>query len=224
MKRFFDATLGKWLRHILFFLVRTYYALFYNISCSNKDLLQDQPGSLILATHVSRHDGPLISAILYTTMRIRPTVHYKEYHNWAQWLPMFIVSAIPLSSPKNWPDEQRANRKAHTLNVIHKVLANNNSILLFPAGGVRKQPREIVAPYLSGVYEILGAEPDTPVFLLRLKGLGKFQTAKHDGFWSFLGIKNGRRHISVEIEPLIDIDTSIKLEDFNKNLEDLLNA
>jgi len=34
MKRFLDATLGKWTRHFLFVFVRSYYALFYNISAS----------------------------------------------------------------------------------------------------------------------------------------------------------------------------------------------
>jgi 1-acyl-sn-glycerol-3-phosphate acyltransferase len=53
MKRFFDATLGKWVRHLFFVLVRTYYAMFYNVSAAGKHLLQDQPGTLILATHVS---------------------------------------------------------------------------------------------------------------------------------------------------------------------------
>lgn len=223
MKRFLDATVGRWLRHFLFLLLRTYYALFYNISCSNKHLLQGGAGSLILATHVSRHDGPLISAILYTTRRIRPTVHYNEYYSWAQWFPMYVASAIPMSSPKTWPDEKRQHRKLETIGVIHKVLANGNSILLFPAGKIRTEPKELVAPYLSGVHEILRAEPDTPVMLLRLDGLGKFQDAKYDGFWSFLGLKRGRRHVNVDIRAVVDLDPSMELAAFNKRLEEMLN-
>lgn len=222
--RFIDATLGRWVRHFLFVLVRTYYSLFYNVSCANKHLLQGQAGTLILATHVSRHDGPLIAAILYSTMRIRPTVHYDEFYNWAQFLPMYVASAIPMSSPKSWPEDKREARKAYTLNVIHKVLANGHSILLFPAGKVRRQEREIVEPYLSGVYDILRAEPDTPVMLLKLDGLGKYQFATYDLFWSFLGIKKGRRHVSVDILPLVDLDTTSDLGAFNKRLEDRLNS
>ena len=224
MRRFFDATLGKWTRHFLFVLVRSYYGLFYNVSCSGKQLLQDAPGTLILATHVSRHDGPLISAIFYSTARIRPTVHYDEYYSLAQWFPMFVAGAIPMSSPKSWPEEKRQARKAETLEIIHKVLANNNPILLFPAGKVRRQPEEIIAPYLSGVHEILRAEPDTPVMLLRLGGLGTFQPAVYDGFWSFLGIKKGRRHISADLTLLTDLDASLELAEFNAKLETLLNA
>lgn len=222
--RFVDATLGRWVRHSLFVLVRTYYTLFYNVSCANKHLLQGQHGTLILATHVSRHDGPLIAAILYSTMRIRPTVHYNEYYNWAQFLPMYVASAIPMSSPKSWPHEKRQARKADALKIVHKVLANRNSVLLFPAGRVRQQEREIVEPYLSGVYDILRAEPDTPVMLLKLDGLGKFQFAIYDLFWSFLGIQKGRRHVSVYISPLTDLDTSADMAAFNKMLEDRLNA
>lgn len=224
MRRFFDVTLGKWIRHFLFVLVRTYYALFYNVSASGKELLQNKPGTLILATHVSRHDGPLISALLYSTARVRPTVHYDEYYSWAQWFPMFIAAAIPMSSPKSWPLEKRQARKEETLGVIHKVLANGNSILLFPAGKVRRQPRELIAPNLSGVHDILRAEPDTPVMLLRLDGLGKFQTATHDLFWSFLGRKKGRRHVSMRLSEINDLDPSLDLETFNAKLEELLNS
>ena len=224
MKRFLDVTLGKWIRHFLFILVRTYYALFYNVSCSGKQLLQNQPGTLILATHVSRHDGPLIAAMLYSTTRIRPTVHYDEFYSWSQFLPMYVSSSIPMSSPKSWPEEKRQARKQQMLGVIHKVLGNGNSVLLFPAGKVRRQPEEIVPPYLSGVHDILRAEPDTPVLLLRLDGLGKFQTATYDQFWSFIGVKKGRRHVSIDLRPITDLDPSVDVEVFNKRLEELLNT
>jgi len=222
MRRFLDATLGKFIRHVFFLLVRSYYALFYNVSCANKHLLQNTPGTLIIATHVSRHDGPMLAAILYAAVRVRPTVHWNEYHNWAQWFPMFVASAIPMSSPKSWPAEKREQRKIETLDIIHKVLANQNAVLLFPAGQVRRQPEEIIKPYLSGVHDILNANPDIPVILLRTEGLGKFQRKIYDGFWSFVGIKKGRRHVSVDIQP-IELDHTLELEAFNLHLEDLLN-
>jgi 1-acyl-sn-glycerol-3-phosphate acyltransferase len=223
MLQFIDNTLGKWIRHALFLLVRGYYALFYNVSCSGKHLLQDAPGTLILATHVSRHDGPLIASILYTTTRVRPTVHWDEYHHWAQRFPMTVAAAIPMSSPKSWPAEKRAQRKVATLTRIHKTLTDGFCILLFPAGGVRRQPEEIVAPYLSGVYDILKAAPDTPVMLLRIDGLGTFQEAKYDGFWTFIGRKSGRRHVSMDLRP-ITLDPTLALEPFNAHLEALLNT
>lgn len=222
MKRLIDKTIGRWVRHFFFILLRTYYGLFYNVGISGKHLLQQQPGTLILATHVSRHDGPLIATMLYSTARIRPTVHYDEYHNWAQWFPMFVAAAIPMSSPKDWPDDKRKARKSRTLEIIHKVLGNGNSILLFPAGKVRRQEREVVAPYLTGVREILQAEPDTPVMLLKIGGLGAFQPAIYDLFWSFLGRKKGRRHVSLDLQP-VELDPSMELEAFNAHLEDLLN-
>jgi 1-acyl-sn-glycerol-3-phosphate acyltransferase len=224
MERFLDATVGKALRHVLFVIVRLYYALFYNVSCSGKHLLQDQPGTLIIATHVSRHDGPLISAIFYSTKRMRPTVHYDEFYNWSQFLPMYIASAIPMSSPKTWPDEKRRERKVEMLGVVHKVLAKGNSVLLFPAGKVRRQEQELIPAHLTGVHDILRAEPDTPVMLLRLDGIGTFQEARYDGFWSFLGIEKGRRHVSMDLRPLTDLDASVSVEAFNQRLEVLLNT
>lgn len=222
MKRLIDKTIGRWVRHAFFILLRTYYGLFYNVSVSGKQVLQAQPGNLILATHVSRDDGPLIATMLYSTARVRPTVHYDEYHNWAQWLPMWIAAAIPMSSPKRWKDEDRRARKAWTLSVIHKVSGDGNSVLLFPAGRVRRKEHEIIEPYLGGTYEILRAEPDTPVMILRIGGLGKFQPAVYDLFWSFLGRKKGRRHVSIDLEP-VTLDTTVPLEQFNATLERLLN-
>lgn len=224
MRRFIDATLGRAARHFLFILVRTYYALFYNISCSNKHLLQDHPGALILSTHVSRHDGPMLSAVMYTTARLRPTVLYNEYYSWSQWIPMHIISAIPMSSPRSWPEEKRQAQKEDTLEIIHKVMKNGHCNLLFPAGRVRRQEREIIKPGLSGVHEIMAYAPDTPVMLLRIGGLGQFQTAKYDGFWKFLGRKKGRRHVSIQIDPVTELDASMPLDAFNAKLEDLLNS
>ena len=81
-----------------------------------------------------------------------------------------------------------------------------------------------MAPYLSGVRDILRAEPDTPVMLLRLGGLGAFQPAVYDGFWSFLGRTQGRRHISLDLTPLPDLDPQMELAAFNARLEVLLNS
>jgi len=91
-------------------------------------------------------------------------------------------------------------------------------------GRIRRQPEEIIPEYLTGTHEILNTVPDVPVIILRIDGLGKFQDAKYDGFWSFVGRKNGRRHVSLEIEPYDKLDPSMPLADFNKHLEDVLNG
>ncbi|WP_299145516.1 1-acyl-sn-glycerol-3-phosphate acyltransferase [uncultured Tateyamaria sp.] len=224
MFQLIDETLGKWLRHAFFVIVRSYYALFYNVSCSGKHLLQDTPGALLVATHVSRHDGPLIAAILYTTQRVRPVVHHHEYHNWFQWFPMFVARAIPVSSPKAWSAERRQARKEHSMGRILSALERGESILLFPAGQARRQEAEVIAPHLSGVHDILGTNPDRPVLLLRLDGLGRFQPARHDYFWSFLGRQKGRRHVSLDIKTVDDLDPTQDLATFNAALEVKLNT
>ncbi len=224
MLRLIDETLGKWLRHLFFIIVRAYFALFYNVGCSGKHLLQDTQGALLLATHVSRLDGPLIAAILYTTQRIRPVVHYHEYHNWLQWFPMFVARAIPVSSPKKWTPERRQARKEQSMGRIMAVLDKGESILLFPGGHAKRQAREVIAPHLSGAYDILQAKPDRPVLLVRIEGLSKFQPVRHDYFWSFIGIQKGRRHVSVDIRMVEDLDLSLDLAAFNADLEARFNT
>lgn len=225
LRRALDATLGKWMRHLTFALVRPYFSLFYNVSISNKHLLQDLPGGLILSSHVSRFDGPLLAAMLYSTRRVRPAVHYNEYHNALQWLPMLLVGAVPMSSPRSWSEEKRTAQKAWSLDTLRRIIGNGGFVLLFPAGLTKRQPREIIQPHFSGAYETLKAIPDCPVVLVRIHGLSRFDAPKYDLFWSWLFISRGRRHVNVSIELLQDVlDTDCSVADFNADLEERFNA
>ncbi len=220
-----DATLGRAFRHFFFILVRPYYSAFYNVSISNKHLLQDLPGGLILASHVSRHDGPMLAALLYSTKRVRPAVLYSEYHNWLQWFPMVMVGAVPMSSPKTWAPERRARQKDVALGILRKVIAKGNLVLLFPSGGVRREAREVIKPRLSGAYDVLKAMPDIPVAIIRIEGMTKFEAPIHDLFWSFLFIHKGRRHVNITIDVVKEgLNTDCSLEEFNQRLEDVMNG
>lgn len=224
LRQALDVTLGKWLRHLTFALVRPYFSLFYNVSVSGKHLLQDLPGGLILATHVSRLDGPLIAAMLYSTRRVRPAVHYNEYFNLLQWVPMVLAGAVPLSSPKTWSPERRAARKVWALDNLRRIITGGGFVLLFPGGMAKRQPREIIQPHFSGAYDTIKALPEAPVILIRLQGIGKFDAPKHDLFWSFLFGLRGRRHVEMTIELLPDgLDTDQELADFNADLETRFN-
>lgn len=224
LKRLIDISLGKWLRHLTFTLVRPYFSLFYNVSCANKHLLQDLPGGLILATHISRLDGPIVAAMLYSTRRVRPAVHYNEYYNFLQYIPMFLAGAVPLSSPKKWPAERRAKQKEWALRMMRGIIGDGGFVLLFPGGMAKRQPREIIQPHFSGAYETLKAIPDCPVVIVKLQGISKFDQPKYDFFWSFLFGMRGRRHVNMTIELLEDgLDTDQSLADFNADLEARFN-
>jgi len=224
IRRFLDATLGRWIRHFFFILLRSYYGLFYNISCADKALLQDLPGALILSTHVSRHDGPLLAALLYTTRRVRPAVHYSEYYSVLQWFPLMIAGSIPLSSPKAWTPERRAARKETAMYILRRVIENGSMALLFPAGRIKRQAREVIEPHFSGAYDTLKALGPTPVVLVRIRGLSRFDAPKHDLFWSFIGRQKGRRHVFVDLEVLPEgMRTDMPLVDFNADLERRFN-
>lgn len=225
VRRFLDATLGRATRHLFFTLVRPYYGLFYNISCSNKHLIQNLPGGLVLASHVSRHDGPMLSALLYSTMRVRPAAHYNEYYSLVQWFPLMLAGTVPMSSPRKWAPERRAAQKERSLGIIRRIIENGNLVLLFPAGMTRQQPREVINPKFSGAYDILRAMPEIPVVVVHIEGLSRFDTPIYDRFWSFLFIKKGRRHVNVRIEVLPEgLDTNCTLAEFNKGLEDRFNG
>ena len=222
--RVIDGVFGKFLRHAVFVLVRPYFGLFFNVSCSNKEILQGLDGAIILANHVSRHDPPLIIAELYSVTRIRPTAYFKEYEHWAQRYPMMLFGTIPMSSPKTWEKERREAQKQKTLDIMRKVVENGSSILIFPAGSIRKGEKEEIPAYLTGAYDTIKALDNPPVILIKVDGLGKHQYRIYDLFWSFLGIKKGRRHVKMNMEIIENIDLGKDCAAFNKSLQSYFNG
>ncbi len=219
-----DGILGRALRHLVFALVRPYYSMFYNVSCSNKEQVQHLDGAVFLANHVSRHDPPLILSSLYAITRIRPTAYYKEYNHWAQRWPMVLFGTIPMSSPSSWTPERREEQKQKTLDIMRRVLDNGNSMLIFPAGGIRKGEREVIARHFTGTFDMINALPDSPVVLIKIDGLGPGQYKTYDQFWSFLGITNGRRHVKLEMEVVDRLSTHGGRAAFNQRLENYFNG
>ena len=222
--RTIDGIFGTMLRHLVFTLVRPYYSLFYNVSCSNKEKLQELEGAIVLANHVSRNDPPLILSELYAVTRIRPTAYYKEYEHWAQHYPMVLFGTIPMSSPKEWAPERREAQKLKTLDIMSRVLRNGNSILIFPAGGIRKGDKEEIPPYLTGAYDTIKAHPEAPVVLIKVDGIGPRQYHIYDRFWTFIGRTKGRRHVKLDIEVIRNLSVEDGREALNQRLEDYFNG
>ncbi|MEM1235231.1 MAG: 1-acyl-sn-glycerol-3-phosphate acyltransferase [Pseudomonadota bacterium] len=223
LRRFADATVGRWIRHFFFILLRSYYGLFFNISIADKSVLQDLPGGLILCSHGSRHDGPMIACMLYPTRRVRPAVLYSEYYSPLQWFPLMIAGCVPMSSPKTWAPERRAKQKETALHTMRRVIENGNMILLYPGGRIKQQRLERIEPHFSGAYETLKAMGDIPVVLIRIRGLSPHEHHKFDLFYTFIGRQKGRKHVLVDIQKLEGLDTSMPLAAFNEKLETLFN-
>ncbi|MEO1704626.1 MAG: 1-acyl-sn-glycerol-3-phosphate acyltransferase [Pseudomonadota bacterium] len=224
-RRIADATLGRWIRHFFFILLRSYYGLFYNVSIADKAKLQDMPGGLILCSHVSRHDGPMMCAMLYATRRVRPAVKYDEYYSPLQWFPLMIAGCVPMSSPRSWAPERRMAQKERALGTIRRIIENGNIVLLFPAGKLKTQRFEVIEPHFSGAYDTITALDNVPVAVIRIRGLSPHEEHKHDLFWTFIGRRKGRRHVFIDIEiPETPLDATLPLAEFNAELERRFNV
>ncbi len=222
--RVIDRYVGRILRHLAFLLVSPFYGLFYNVSCSNKELLQGVEGAIVLSNHVSRHDPPLIMVALYSVTRIRPTAYYKEYQHWPQKWPLMLFSTIPMSSPKEWAPERREAQTHKTLEIMRKVVDNGNSVLIFPSGSIRTGKEEEIPAHFSGAYDTIKAFDNPPVILIKVDGLGKHQYRIYDQFWSFIGLVKGRRHIKLGLELVENIDLGKDCAAFNETLESYFNG
>ncbi|MGR3469197.1 MAG: lysophospholipid acyltransferase family protein [Shimia sp.] len=223
MKRVLDATLGRALRILVYGIVGTFLALKFNVGCSGKHLLENRNGALILATHVSWWDGPLAVIALYPSQWIRVTVRWSEFHHWLQHPLFLLIGAIPMSTPKDWNAERRAEQRRKSLETVQRVMERGHSILLFPSGLIRSGEKEVIAPHLTGARDILRARPETTVLLLKIDGLGKHQWRKYDGFWNLIGRKRGRQHVNMELVE-VTLDPTLPPEAFNARLAELMNS
>ena len=137
---------------------------------------------------------------------------------------MMLFGTIPMSSPKDWTPEQREAQKQKTLDIMKRVLENDNSILIFPAGSIRTGEKEEIPPHMTGAYDMIKALPGRPVVLIKVDGLGKDQYHVYDQFWSFLGIQKGRRHAKLDLEVFEKFPDFENKETLNQFLENYFNG
>jgi 1-acyl-sn-glycerol-3-phosphate acyltransferase len=182
-----DRTLGalgrSFVRNVI---ANPLLALNYKVEIvGGEEALSCAEGSLVVANHVSRLDGPFLMSSAWPYARIRVTAWHAEYSDWKQWWLMQLFSVICLGSPRNPPArwkrgdpnrlelwaEERSRRKARSQEIMNKVLAADHHLLLFCEGGIGDGGPVAIPPHLSGVHDLIAEHPDKPVLLVRIEGL-----------------------------------------------------
>lgn len=193
-KKFLDRTFGTLLRGLLRYGVfHPLLCLLYKIEIEGEsDAASCTNGAIVVPNHTSFLDGPFLMSIAWPLARIRFVVWHAEYSQWFQWPLMKLFGAISGGSPKALPQEERARRKAKTLEIMGKVLKANRALGIFPEGGIGDGSHVEIKPHLSGLYDLIEDNPDKPVLLVRVDGLQYSRSGKSYpkvSFWKKLPVR-----------------------------------
>jgi acyl carrier protein len=144
--------------------------------------LHRKGGSLVLPSHPTMFVDPVIvGKVLWPLLKFRPLVVEYMYYNPALHWIMKLCRALPVPNFYNTSNSYKKKKSDEAIEELITSLKGGDSFLIYPAGNVRKQAREVVGGS-SGVHKILRDAPDTNVVLVRVTGLwGSSFSRAHGG-------------------------------------------
>lgn len=165
----------KLLAMLIFYFVQFILWLRYRVTIKgldqlNKKTLPKDGGILFLPNHPTVFVDPsLITLAIWKKYPLRPMiVEYMYYMPVVHWL-MNFMNAIPVPNFVATSNSLKKKRAEQAFEKMTEGLKNGDNFLIYPAGKVKHQAREVVGG--SGVHNALQAVPETNVVLVRITGL-----------------------------------------------------
>lgn len=204
-----------------------------------RENLKKKGGILFLANHPAEVDPLILINLLWNRFRPHPVA--VDYLFQTPFLRFFLEKAKALSVPNfdDFSNSYKLKQIEKTFDKIQSLLEKQENILIYPAGGLKKQAAESIGG-TSGIQSILNKVPDANVVLIRTTGLwgSSFSTAlsgKTPGFTKpFLkGMRivfenflffTPKRKVTVEFEVVEDIPLDQGRLAINQYLEKWYNA
>ncbi len=167
MKRFITLILLGLMRIILSFRYRVKIKGLDNL---NPETLNKPGGILFMPNHPSIFVDPtLVVLAVWKKFPIRPLiVEYMYYLPVVNWI-MRYLNSLPIPNFVSASNSLKKKKADKVIEDVIEGLKNKENFLIYPAGKVKHQAREIISG--SGVHRIIQSYPDTNVVLVRTTGL-----------------------------------------------------
>lgn len=167
MKRFITLILLGLMRIILSFRYRVKIKGLDNL---NAETLNKPGGILFMPNHPTVFVDPtLVVLAVWKKFPIRPLiVEYMYYMPVVNWI-MRYLNSLPVPNFVSASNSLKKKKADKVLEDVIEGLKNKDNFLIYPAGKVKHQGREIITG--SGVHRILQSCPETNVVLVRTTGL-----------------------------------------------------
>ena len=149
---------------------RVLLRLRYRVRLVGLDAAGPRRGVLILPNHPGELDPVIVITTLWGRFRARPMVIEDFYHLPAlNWL-FRLIGAIPMPNMEGGASHYKRMRVSQALAHAAASLQAGENVLIYPAGRLMRSGLEALGGN-SGIEEILRRVPETPVLLVRTRGL-----------------------------------------------------
>ncbi len=157
------------LRYLLWLLAKFLFSLRYRVHVDGLENVRGLKKALILPNHPAYTDPPLVLCSLWPTLKPRPMLMARIFHNpLLFWVPK-ALGALEVPNLQ----QHSTHAREQVQKVIETVIAglrNGDNHILWPAGHVQSQCEESLGAIRS-VAEILRNVPDANLVLVRTRGL-----------------------------------------------------
>ncbi len=205
----------------------------------NADTLSKPGGILFLPNHPTVFVDPtLVTLAIWKKYPIRPMIVEYMYYTPIVHSFMKFMNALPVPNFVSSSNSLKKKKVDEAMEAVISGLKNKENFLIYPAGKVKHQAREVIVA--SGVHRIVQAVPEANIVLVRTTGLwgssfSRAITGQSPPLYStvFDGIKRAfknlifftpRRHVTIEFFPApSDFPYSGSRVEFNQYLEHWYN-
>lgn len=167
MKKFIALILLYFVRMTLWFRYRVTIKGFENL---NAETLSKPGGVLFLPNHPTIFVDPtLVTLAVWRKYPIRPMiVEYMYYTPGIRWM-MDFMNALPVPNFVTTSNSLKEKKAEQVFETVIEGLKAGENFLIYPAGKVKHQAREIIGS--SGVHRVIQSAPEANVVLIRTTGL-----------------------------------------------------
>lgn len=172
---FFFALIMGW---VLWFRYRIVYKGLENL---NKETLNKPGGVLFLPNHPTVFVDPLAVTLgVCRKFPIRPMVVEYMYYTPILYSIFKFLDALPVPNFTTSSNSLKRKKTEKVMGTVIDCLRNKQNFLIYPAGKVKLQERELIGG-ASGVHQIIEAVPEANVVLVRTKGLWGSSFSSYQG-------------------------------------------
>lgn len=167
MKRILEFVLTVFVRFLLWLRYRIHVKGMESLS---PEALSKPGGILFLANHPAEIDPCILLTLFWNRFRPHPVAIDYLFRKPGVRFLLEIVGALPIPNFEGSSNSYKRRQIEITYEKIFALLDRKENLLIYPAGGLKNGPEEIVGG-ASGVHNIINARPNVNVVLIRSTGL-----------------------------------------------------
>ncbi len=159
------------LHYIVLMLVRLLLGIFYRVEVRGLEQTKGLKGALVFPNHPSLVDPIILVSRLWRTLRPRPVAARKFYNTRFLHFLMRLIRTFPVDTTEEGATEWQRRKIEASFDDMKAALAAGDNIIIYPSGQLRADERESLGGK-SGAYTLAQANPNAPLVLVRIRGLG----------------------------------------------------